>query len=55
MIGSPGDLQVQCVAYALRERGLEPVLLSLSSYPAHGRISLLEGVPTVPGADLRCV
>ncbi|MEU4834626.1 hypothetical protein [Streptosporangium sp. NPDC023615] len=55
IIGPPDDPQVSNVAAALRERGAEPVVLDLTAFPARSRLSLLDGVPSVPGVDVGAV
>lgn len=52
IIGPPRDAQVASVAGSLRERGTEPLILPLSSFPATGTLSLLDGVPFAPGCGV---
>ena len=55
IIGSPRDEQVARVARRLRDRGSEPLILNLRTFPAKARLSLFDGVPSVTGVDITAV
>ncbi|MFF7247353.1 RimK family alpha-L-glutamate ligase [Embleya sp. NPDC008237] len=48
IVGRPGDEQVASVRRCLRERGVDPVHLDLSKFPARTALSLRDGVPWSP-------
>lgn len=52
IIGPPPDAQVASVAGCLRERGAEPLIVNLSTFPAKGALSLLDGVPSASGCGI---
>jgi glutathione synthase/RimK-type ligase-like ATP-grasp enzyme len=55
IIGPPTDSQVERVAACLRDRGFEPVILDFSGFPGSARMSMVDGIPSVPGVEIHAV